>query len=60
MMKAFTGITQNVLVGFFASHIIFTICLDCQGRVNTRADTYHAPPVTQTAPLLSLALSDSL
>lgn len=29
-MKAFTGTTRLILLGFFASHIIFTICLDAQ------------------------------
>lgn len=30
IMKAFTGTTRLVLLGFFASHIIFTVCLDAQ------------------------------
>ncbi|CAB9496628.1 Sigma intracellular receptor 2 [Seminavis robusta] len=29
-MKAFTGVSRLVLLGFFGSHIIFTLCLDCQ------------------------------
>lgn len=32
-MDAFTGTTRLILLGFFASHIIFTICLDGQALI---------------------------
>ncbi|GAX26753.1 hypothetical protein FisN_2Hh297 [Fistulifera solaris] len=32
-MEAFTGTTRLILLGFFASHIIFTICLDGQAVI---------------------------